>query len=66
MTGFAAALSHAAAPSAAMKTQRCERPLDHRPHAPYVRPGSDADFACPGGPLPPVDAVLFDLAVMAA
>lgn len=33
--------------------QRCERPHDHRPHGPYVRPGSKADYSCLGGPLDP-------------
>lgn len=45
---------------------RCDRPHDHRAHAPYVRPEVEEDLACPGGPRTPVDELLLDLAVSAA
>jgi hypothetical protein len=33
--------------------QRCDRPEDHRPHGPYVRPPINVDYSCPGGPIDP-------------
>lgn len=34
-------------------SERCERPHDHPAHGPYIRPGCNVDYACPGGPLDP-------------
>lgn len=49
--------SEALTEAACVAEQRCDRTHDHRPHGPYVRPGSEQEYTCPGGPPDALTAV---------